>query len=120
MQNFLSFGNEAPAHDDGQEHAGPTKRVLANGTWQSIVGWGRTKRLDPEQQIAFEILTSTYVLTFIDKAISSDEQNSVFFHQSDALKRFARRRPDETRPLRLFVTSPAGAGKCKYVEHCLC
>ena len=118
MENFLSFGNnEAECQDEPQEPV-TIEPIVANGTWQSIVVWGRKKSLDQEQQIAFEIVTSTYILTFIDEAISEDEQNTVYISQSDALRRFARRRNEETHPLRLFITGPAGAGKCEYISWC--
>jgi hypothetical protein len=43
--------------------------VNANGTWQSILKWGKNEGLDDDQQKAFEILAATYVLTFSDEAI---------------------------------------------------
>jgi hypothetical protein len=35
-------------------------------SWQSIVNWERNK-LDAEQEVAFEVLTATYVLTLTMK-----------------------------------------------------
>jgi hypothetical protein len=43
--------------------------INANGTWQSILRWGKNEGLDDDQQMAFEVLASTYYLTFSDEAI---------------------------------------------------
>jgi hypothetical protein len=43
--------------------------ISANGTWQSIQKWGENEMLDDDQQMAFEILAATYILTFSDEAI---------------------------------------------------
>ena len=71
--------------------------------------------LDVDQQVAFEILASTYVLTF-----HYDAKQDLFGSDFDDLekqimnlKQFARQPPHSAKPLRLFVTGPAGAGKCK-------
>ena len=95
-------GNEVSEHN----------YVNANGTCQSIVLWGQNARLDPEQQCAFEILTATYVLTFYEEAHIDVIEDTDFPQRLENLKLFARRKP-ESGPLIMFVTGPAGAGKCK-------
>ena len=102
-------------------------QVRANGTWESIVLWGVAAGLDENQQTAFEVLCATFVLTFYDKA----ERNTVtanemqhFERNKERLEMLARRLNLDkviTRdaPLRLFVTGPAGAGKCKNLRSVL-
>jgi hypothetical protein len=50
-------------------HATEREIISANGTWQSISRWGENEGLDGDQQTAFEILATTYVLSFYDEAI---------------------------------------------------
>ena len=69
-------------------------RVNANGTWDSIVAYGRLSKLDDEQQIAFEILAATYVLTFYDEAeenLLNNEDKDAFIAQKERLMQLARR-----------------------------
>ena len=89
--------------------------VDANGSWQSIRIWGQMEKLDPEQQVAFEILAATYVLTFYNDSSQDLPETAFrpFEEQKVQLKRFARQTENSRTPLRLFVTGPAGAGKCK-------
>jgi hypothetical protein len=51
----------------------------ACGSWQSIVNWGKRNKLDAEQEVAFEVLTATYVLTFNDEANNLDDQAAAEF-----------------------------------------
>ena len=87
-------------------------------SWKSILAWGRKANLDPEQQTAFEILAATYVLTFFEEGdidCGNPSQASIMEHfetEKEKLRQLARRKPDQERPLQLFVTGPAGAGKC--------
>ena len=88
----------------------------ACGTWQSVVKWGQIAGLDAEQQVAFEILAVTYVLTFYDEADNNlaVETEVEFMEKKARLMQLVRQDPTtKTPPLRLFVTGPAGAGKCK-------
>jgi len=94
-------------------------QLCANGTANSIILWGKRDKLDKEQQIAFEIITATYVLTFVNNAIGDHRDFDLTLIPN--LKTLARKfRKDETgevveynKPLCLFVTGPAGSGKCK-------
>ena len=88
-------------------------KVHANGSWQSIIAWGRAAKLDTEQQTAHEILTATYVLTFMNEAISDEPENRTIKTNREKLRKLARHNNNTDKPLRMFVTGPAGAGKCK-------
>ena len=62
----------------------PAKQIVnATGTWQSIVMWGVNAGLDAEQQCAFEILASVYVLTFYDQAKSGEEDDTGFLDRKE-------------------------------------
>ena len=89
--------------------------AVATGTWQSVVTWGKLAKLDPQQQTAFEILVATYILTFHEDWDDDIPANPNLIDQTKSLKKLARRPLDDTedKPLRLFVTGPAGAGKSK-------
>jgi hypothetical protein len=90
--------------------------IYANGTWQSIPKWGENEGLGDDQQMAFEILAATYVLTFSDEAIIDDmnsETSNVFDKRVKGLMQLARKDKDIEIPLCMFITGPAGAGKCK-------
>ena len=89
------------------------KIIYANGSWKSVVAWGKEAKLDAEQQTAFEILAATYVLTFYDEAIHIPTMNDEEFKkQKKSLCTLARRQLTLDKPLRMFITGPAGAGKC--------
>ena len=110
---------------DDTEEATATSNTngrFATGTWKSIMEWGKGDGLDPEQEVAFQIMTATYVLTFIDEADQDIVDAENVMEQRDALHKLARRRPLLLRPLRLFVTGGAGAGKCKTktIRMCIC
>jgi hypothetical protein len=98
-------------------HATEKEIVIANGTWQSISRWGENEGLDGDQQTAFEILAAVYVLSFYDEAIV-EATNSVtyeeFVERKKGLCQLARRDTNSEKPLCMFITGPAGAGKCKF------
>jgi hypothetical protein len=101
------------------EHGEPTgeteNHVDATGSWQSIVAWGIKAELDPEQQTAFSILAATYVLTFYDDAEKDFIGAGSYDEQYKALSQLARKHESRIGPLRMFITGPAGAGKCKSI-----
>jgi hypothetical protein len=106
-------GNQEEGNQYDGNEVTQNSNVNANGTCESIVLWGRKAGLDPEQQCAFEILAATYVLTFYEDAtFDIGEDKSDFTQRKEKLQLYARRKPDSA-PLIMFITGPAGAGKCK-------
>jgi hypothetical protein len=89
----------------------------ASGSWESVVNWGRIAQLDAEQEVAFQVLAATYVLTFYDEAnVNHSVETEVQSMKENrlCLMKLARMDPEKPKmPLRMFVTGPAGAGKCK-------
>ena len=113
-QHLFFRGLEQYQNQRSEDHQ--RRNVNVTGTWESIVAWGENAKLDTEQQTAFEILASTYVLTFYEEATNDvGENNEEFSERIKCLKQLARRSLNPTKPLRLFVTGPAGAGKCKFL-----
>jgi hypothetical protein len=104
--------------DEGVEDV--EKEIIdANGTWQSILRWGQNERLDEDQKTAFEILAATYILSFSDEAaidgMSAETSNVIFDERVKGLHQLARGKEDTERPLCMFITGPAGAGKSKSI-----
>ena len=95
----------------------PECKVHANGTWQSIIAWGHLAKLDTEQQTAHEIMTATCVLTFVNEANPNVANSAEVEEQRRCLRKLARQENNTSKPLRLFVTGPAGAGKCECLLH---
>ena len=103
------------AYDPAGESPGNREfNVDAIGTWQSVVAWGKNAKLDPEQQIAFEILAATFVLGFLDEAEGVSEMSDTTATNKAGLEALARRGIlYKNEPLCAYITGPAGAGKCK-------
>lgn len=110
-QNLLIQNQNTDQSQPWNSNAGNI--VNATGTWESIVVWGENAQLDSEQQTAFEILAATYVLSFYDEANNDEQDNQEFLIRKNNLCQLARRNADSHTPLCLFVTGPAGSGKCK-------
>jgi len=92
-----------------------TTRPKAAGTWESVVAWGQMARLDAEQQTAFQIMVATFVLSFCQEAKGMPNQDrQTHLHQTECLRKLARKQENNHDPLRMFITGPAGAGKCKW------
>jgi len=89
-------------------------RPKANGTWQSILCWAKHARLDSQQEIAFQILSATFVLSFHDQAcLVPDQDCSDLKKQKDCLEQLARRNTTVTTPLGMFASCPVRSGKGK-------
>ena len=104
-------------YDETMDEGEPSgkKIVNANGSCESIQVWGENEKLDLEQQTAFEIVTASYILTFYNEANCN---GGITHDDVDYIKRIKdlhtlARRSDPRKKLRMFVTGPAGAGKCK-------
>ena len=80
----------------------------ATGSVHSIIPWCQNDRLDTNQQIAVEIMASTYVLTFFSDA----EYDTIPSEREQDLRKLSRERGNTDEKLRMFITGPAGAGKC--------
>ena len=80
----------------------------ATGSVHSIIRWCQNDRLDTNQQIAVEIMASTYVLTFFSDA----EYDTIPSEREQDLRKLSRERGNTDEKLRMFITGPAGAGKC--------
>jgi hypothetical protein len=104
--NTLVYQTLLVTSDGNENMKNPTAN--ATGSRNSIIKWGKQDGLDQNQQIAFEILVATYVLTFHDDATGEET-----LQERQTLKSLARQHPNKNEILRMFITGPAGAGKCK-------
>ena len=95
-------------------------KVDPNGSANSIIAFGFSRKLDLDQQTAFEILTATFVLTFIDDTMENAMAENVdaselreLKAEKERLELLAQKNHRDSAPLVLFITGPAGAGKCE-------
>lgn len=64
--NSLLFKKMRQSDDIDQNHDNEAVQNNANGTCISIKQWGMKNGLDNEQQMAFELIAATFVLSFFD------------------------------------------------------
>ena len=92
----------------------------ANGSAFSIINWGRTYGFDNEQQRAFEVFVSSFVLTFFKEAVQTvDEHNNRMFFQVQLelvklcglVKSNSLTNPNIIKQTIAFLHGPAGCGK---------
>lgn len=104
------------------ENGGTASTISPNGTVESIIAYGLSRKFDLDQQTAFEILTATLVLTYVEDVYLSNKPSNesdpdtsfVFLEKKRSeLRSLAQIEERENRPLRMFLTGAAGAGKCK-------
>ena len=91
----------------------------ADGSAESIISFGKTRGLDSNQQLAFQIIVATYVLTFYDEASPANDNLDLNLFESEIirLRELAKPlNPTSTSRLRMLVTGPAGAGKSAILE----
>jgi hypothetical protein len=96
----------------------PVNVKEANGTASSIIDWARKAKLDSNQMRTFEILTSSFVLTFYDDALNNDvtrTRDSRFRANYKKLHRLSGR-SKKNENLVGFVHGPGGAGKSTIVD----
>lgn len=98
--------------DNDQNHDNEMAQNNANGTCVSIEQWGSNNGLDNEQQIAFELIVRTFVLSFFDNLEQDIIDMTHLMEEGKNLKLLVRNE-NEMGPMRLFVTGPAGSGKCE-------
>ena len=113
VTQFILISEELHESDQSEVE---NETINATGSCQSIIEWGKHAKLDAQQQCAFEILSATYVLTFYKNAKDDvNDQLSIqaFKTRKNQLCMLARRDPTSEKPLRMFITGPPGAGKCK-------
>lgn len=92
--------------------------VNANGHYKSIIAWAKSASLDTEQQLAFHIMCASYVLTFQEELLFDKADNRRNINENiQHLKCLTRcDKYEDGRPVRLFVTGPAGSGKSKLID----
>ena len=93
------------------DQSNPEKMIVSpNGSAESIIAFGMEQKLDLDQQTAFEIMTATFVLTYMSDLTELDAS---LIEKATKLKDLSQENHRSGKPLRLFLTGPAGSGKCK-------
>lgn len=89
-----------------------------NGSASSIVDWARKSGMDAMQQRTFEVLASTFVLTFFDDAGvqqgQQPEMPELECEHRNLIKLSGRNGP--TSPLVAFIHGPGGSGKTTAID----
>ena len=101
-------------NDINQNQEYSSMQNSANGTCKSIKQWGRENGLDKEQQMAFELIVGTYILSFFEHLHYDIVDMTNLLEEEKNLKSMVRYKID-LGPMRLFITGPAGSGKCKLI-----
>ncbi len=94
--------------EDDADNPNPTAN--ATGTMESILQWAVNDKLDANQQKAFKILGTTYVLTFHKDANGAEE-----VHQNADLKQLARRNQNCKKKLCMFLTGASGSRQMQVI-----
>ena len=119
VQTILNFkrlrSRSFPTFATGQESV---RVKQANGTAASIIDWAKKAKLDKKQMRTFEILASSFVLTFYDDAYKNDVQNTRLGHFMVEYKKLGclSARSEKQESLVSFVHGPGGAGKSTIVD----
>ena len=97
--------------------------VEVTGTAANIIDYGLSRKLDLDQQTAFEILAAEFVLSFVIDSFQMDEIKLVDEMVYEQLKQVENELKDlchwkerNGEPLRMFLTGPAGAGKSAILD----
>jgi hypothetical protein len=94
--------------------------INANGSPESIVAWGEGSGLDHVgQQRAFEVICATFILSYFRDSDNSEASTMLpdrFCEIEAKLCLLAGTAKLKDKPLRLFLTGPAGSGKSTVIN----
>ena len=93
--------------------------AIANGSAESIVDWGTTCGLDTDQQIAFQIITGYYVLSYIYdlKNMDEEDQATTFIKEEQRrLEHLVGHSGIKSNQLICFLHGPGGSGKSTVIS----
>lgn len=124
--NFRERRTSTYSHNNSSSAEDRLEDTPANGTARSIRQWGEISNLDADQQKAFEMISSSFVLTFHDEAmltshnevsVSSNEGGrtrlmTTFRCETMKLKKLNR----DHKQLILFLHGPGGSGKSTVID----
>jgi AAA domain/Helitron helicase-like domain at N-terminus len=88
----------------------------ANGSALSIVDWGRKARLDEFQQRAFEVIVSTFILTFHNECSTNAEMPGFLREENERLHILSGTSKRESEQLICLLHGPGGSGKTTIVN----
>lgn len=88
-----------------------------NGTAKSILSWSNNAALDPNQKRAFEIICSSFLLSFYYEAeLNSNGAIPLFDNEKEKLQILVGTRISKSKQLICFLHGPAGSGKSTVIE----
>jgi len=92
----------------------------ANGSAKSIIDWAIKAKLDKGQRRAFEIITSTFVLTYYVNSTEHDQlvrnDRHIFVSEKRLLQKLAEVEKRNTDQLILLLHGPGGSGKTTVID----
>jgi hypothetical protein len=92
----------------------------ANGSVKSIIDWAKKAQLDRKQRRAFEIIVSTFILTFYKDSGSNDElvrhDRHTFVSAKRQLQTLAEVSKRGSEQLILLLHGPGGSGKTTVID----
>ena len=102
--------------------------VDATGTADSISKWGKEKDFDTDQQMAFETIVASFILTFhrdVENSCSDSSDDVQHFHERENSTSIRRTRLGleklchKKKQLLLFMDGPGGSGKSTIIKEVL-
>ena len=89
--------------------------IKANGSAQSIKEWSKKSRLDEHQRTAFEIIISSFILTFFDDLDATTKVDDID-EEKKKLKKLADTEKRESEQLIALLHGPGGSGKSWVID----
>ena len=87
-----------------------------NGSAKSIINWAEESNFDQNQQRAFEIITSSFVLSYYNASDTTKSTRSSYHAERKKLKFLAHHNTQENDQLICFLHGPGGSGKSAVIN----
>lgn len=87
-----------------------------NGSAKSIINWAEKSGLDIEQQRAFEVMTSSFVLSYYDSSTPCMDSPAVYHLERKKLRILAHNDKRKSNQLICFLHGPGGSGKTAVIN----
>jgi AAA domain len=87
-----------------------------NGSAKSIINWAESSSLDLHQERAFEIMTSTFVLSYYREPDTERESYDAYYSERMKLRFLAHNNSRRSDQLICFLHGPGGSGKTAVIN----
>ena len=109
-----------PIRLDGRDDNTSALALEPNGSVQSILSWSSQSELDKKQRRAFEIITSSFILSFFETANTTHNltqtQNQMYTKEQRKLQILSDERKRKSKQLIMFLHGSAGSGKTTVIN----